>query len=174
MMDQDPEVVRPHVERMEDLQWNPALLAEFERQERLGIGDGHPPAPSPAPSYPHTPHAPYAPQLSTAQRHRNQADQPREHDGKYAEKSASKWQQLAPGARKVVPPTSLKRVKKPARPVSRKSQAVAPRKPARKQKPLPSKLAMLDHPLHQKVGWVVRRWFRRKKKHLRALFSWRG
>jgi hypothetical protein len=181
---QEPQIVRPQVDRMEDLAWNPALLAEFERQERLGIGDGHAPPPSPAPTHRYTPHIPHAPQLSTAQRRRNQADQPRDRDGKYAEKPASKWKAAQPA--QPAPRTTLKRVSTPARPVTSKTpwlhgagQERGHSAPRRKKNQtstnrLPSKMSMLNKPLHKKIGWVVRNWFRRKKRHLRLLFSLRG
>ncbi len=202
-----PQVVRPHVETMEDLAWNPARLAEFERQERLGISEGHPGA-SPAPLHQHTPHAPQPitaqrrrnqaeqkqerekraaaaanrtalagkmverarephtqtplPQMSAAQRRRNQADQPRERTGKYAEKPPSKWRAFL--SHEPAPKTNLKKVGRP--------HAAAAR--SKSKKSLPSKMSMLNKPVHQKVGWVVKRWLRRKKRLLRALFSWKG
>jgi hypothetical protein len=173
MMD-DSQVVRPRVDRMEDLQWNPALLAEFERQERLGIGDGHPPAPS----YPHTPHAPYASQPPTAQRRRNQQTQPRDRAGKYAEKPGSKWKQHLPGGSGPVAPTSLKRQRTPARPTSRRSTANVVPHGKRTQTPLPSMAAMEHaHPLAKVHWWVThgfRRWRRRKMTALKAWFSLKG
>ncbi|SRR6266487_1669200 len=114
----------------------------------------------------------HVPQLSTAKRRLNQQGQPRTGEGQYANKPESKWRQAMSGQQPIAP-TSLKRQKTPARPGTTRQPLLrlAAKKRAR---PLPSMEAMMDRPLHHKVGYVVRRWFRRKKQHLRALFSLRG
>ena len=150
---------------MEDLPVHPRILAEQAEQERLEharqkraaaaanraalAGKMVERARQPQPQT-------HLPQMSAAQRRSNQADQPRERTGKYAEKP---------------PKTSLKKVAWP-HPTGERGGRARPK--SKKTRALPSMQKMMDRPLHEKVVWVVRRWVRRKKKHLRALFSWKG
>ncbi|SRR6266487_73993 len=162
---------QPPEDRMEDLPLNPRFICRVcSPGSGEGICDRHARTlkrqrSANAPRQKSVPQTQtHLPQMSAAQRRANQQAQPRDRVGKYAGKSASKWKQHVPGGSAPVAPTSLKRQKTPARPVSQR----------RKQQPLPSMHTMLDKPVHQKVGWVVKRWFRRKKRLLRALFSWKG
>src|SRR6266536_5501788 len=107
-------------ERMEDLPIHPRILAERAEQERQELARqkrAEKAALRKASASAHKPRTTgkpqtqtQAPQLSTAQRRRNQAGQPRETDGTYAGKPGSKWKHfLSP---EPAPHTSLKKIKK--------------------------------------------------------------
>jgi hypothetical protein len=178
MMDQDPQVVRPQPTRMDDLAWNPRLLQQWEEQERKELERqkrlarrqalaSQKPRPTDAPQT-----QTHLPQMSAAQRRANQADQPREHDGKYAEKKASKWRSFLTG--EPAPRTSLSRVKHPARPGMRAQRPVQKKRP----RPLPPVEEMMDRNPIAKLHWWItrgfRRWRRRKARQIRKALSLRG
>lgn len=136
--------------------------AQVERMEGL------PMKPQPVAPQPKT--QMHAPQLSTAQRRRTQADQPRERDGRYAEKPGSKWREPLTGQ-----PAALKKVSKPARPVARQPWS---HQAHRQTRALPSMAAMEHRNPIAKVHWWVtgrfRRWRRKKARQFRKAFSIRG
>jgi hypothetical protein len=172
MMNMQPNKPIGSGERMEDLPMHPRILAERaeqerkeqERQKRAARRNATVAQQTPA-QEPQT--KTQLPQLSTAQRQRNQAGQPRETDGRYAEKSGSKWKHFLrsePG-----PQTSLKRVKKP--PV----QAKALR--STKKRPVPMSAVEHRNPLVKARWWVTRgfrQWRRKKARQIRKAFSLRG
>ncbi len=114
----------------------------------------------------------HAPQLSTAQRRRNQAGQPRETDGTYAEKSGSKWKQFL--SSEPAPRTSLKKIEKKSVQSVRSSTA---RPQAKKKRPVPMSAVEHRNPLVKAHWWVTRgfrQWRRKKVRQLRKAFSLRG
>ncbi len=156
----------PSTERMEDLPVNPVLLAQWKEQEEANTrAEQRTPAkkaaPAPRPARTHT----RAPQLSTAQRRRNQAGQPRETDGKYAGKPESKWKQFLSG--ESAPHTSLNKIaKKPA-------QVAQPMK----KRSVPMSLVEHRNPLVKAHWWITRgfrQWRRKKARQIRKAFSLRG
>lgn len=160
----------PRTERMEDLPANPRL----QKDDTDYTVNPYPDLPKKqltkmrqqiASSQPKT--RTKAPQLSSAQRRRNQDGQPRETDGKYAEKSGSKWKHFLssePG-----PQTSLKRVKK--HPVQAKTLR------STKKRPVPISAVEHRNPLVKVRWWVTRgfrQWRRKKARQICKAFSLRG
>ncbi len=110
----------------------------------------------------------HAPQLSTTQRRRNQAGQPRETDGTYAEKKpGSRWKHFL--SAEPAPRTSLKRIKK--QPVQAKTLR------STRKRPVPMSAVEHRNPLVKIHWWVTRgfrQWRRKKVRQLRQAFSLRG
>lgn len=172
MMNPPPNKPIASGERMQDLPMHPRIVAERAEQEhkeqerqkrvvrRKTTAAQQPPAKEPQTKT-------KLPQLSTAQRHRNQAGQPRETDGKYAEKGGSKWKRFLhpePG-----PQTSLKKVKK------HPAQAKALR--STKKQPVPLSAVEHRNPLVKARWWAARgfrQWRRRKARQIRKAFSLKG
>jgi hypothetical protein len=163
-------------DRMEDLPVHPRILAEqaeqerkeHARQKRAASAANRAALAGKMVERARQPQT-HLPQMSAAQRRRNQAEQPRERDGKYTEKPPSRWRAFL--SHEPPPKTSLKKVPWP-HPTGESGGSARPKN--KKTRALPSIQKMMDRPLHEKVMWVVRRWVRRKKKQLRALFSWKG
>ncbi len=175
-MYQQPYQPAVQVERMEDLPIHPRILAEQAEQERLEqerVMRAQKAARRKAASAPQKKQntgvpqtQTQAPQLSTAQRRRNQAGQPRETDGKYAgKKPGSKWKPFL--SAEPAPRTSLKKIRK--QPVSQVQST--------KKRPVPMSAVEHRNPLVKAHWWVTRgfgQWRRRKVRQLRQAFSLRG
>src|SRR6266496_2959638 len=157
---------QPSEDRMEDLPVHPRILAEQAEQERLAQARQKRAAAaanrgrlsgkmveraSPAQTQTHLP------QMSTAQRRRNQVGQPREGNGKYAEKPPSKWRAFL--SHEPPPKTNLKKVPWPHPTGERGGRArtatQAKSVAKKKTRALPSVQKMVDRPLHEKVGLAL-------------------
>ncbi len=151
------DAVDENEERMPDIPLHPRILAEWEEQERqeqdrqkraqkaarrkAAAAEAQKKRVTSAPQT-----QTHAPHVSTAQRRRNQADQPRDRDGKYGRRPMERLRNFL--SHEPPPKTNLKKVAWP-HPAGESGGRSRPK--SKKTRALPSIQKMVDRPLHEGV-----------------------